>query len=766
MRKSQSSARRRLAAVGLTTGAIAAAVLVAPGAAFAAATASPAVGPASGTITVTDSATSFTTAPGAAQFQAGATCNATALATNTTSVFAASSVAKTDANTVTVGVPATLALAANGVAKGYAICFYAAATVGSAAVTTSSVPAYTVANASGTVSPTSGASGGGNTITVTAPTTAPYFTGVATPSVVFSTSACNSVYPTSPSSTLIATATKTPTTSNTVVTVPVPGGVLGTGTTAAAYNVCFYNGTTQGTSALLGSSTYNVTLPAVTLNSTVGASTGGAGIIATSTANFLTGVSSLGAAFTTAATCPTTYPAAATYAAGPPVVPGVVLAAANTVRVLGNNKLAATVPALPLSLGTPTVYQACFYNGTTQGTSTILAAASYSSTTVPTPTSVTPNAGPARGGTTITVSGTNFPTTAGAITATLGGTALASITPVSSTAFTAVTPNHSVMASAPLIVTTSAGSATLQGAFSFTNALEISPNTAPSTSTAVNMDVLGAGFTQLPGTFAIYLVDGVYDSTPNPDNPTNFANGPVAACTNVLVVTDSELICTMQLNRRLLEDGSTLLDGATYSNTVADVVTTIGSPVITSATGSFSAADVGRPIIQATPVEILGTSSANTTYITAVTSPWRAVMSKPAAATSAGAGISATIGGLPVRAAFSGTTAANGNAVTATAGSFSNSDVGRAISGAAATTIAAGTTITGVNAAGTVATLSQPVGGGGTGLVSVFVGSAVPDGAYNLTIVSHGALSGAADNPSTYTQTAVSSGSTFTVAPF
>jgi hypothetical protein len=765
MRKSQSSTRRRLAAVGLTTGAIAAAVLVAPGAAFAAATASPAVGPASGTITVTDSATSFTTAPGAAQFQAGTTCSTTALATNTTSVFAASSVAKTDANTVTVGVPATLALGASGVSKGYAICFYAGATAGSAAVTTSSVPTYTVANASGTVVPTSGASGGGNTITVTAPTAAPYFTGVAAPAVVFSTTACNSVYPASPSSTLIATATKTPSTSNTVVTVPVPGGVLGTGTTAAAYNVCFYNGTTSGSSGLLGSSTYNVTLPAVTLNSTVGASTGGAGIIATSTANFLTGVSSLGAAFTTAATCPTTYPAAATYAAGPPVVPGVVLAAANTVRVLGNNKLAATVPALPLSVGTPTVYQACFYNGTAS-TSTILAAASYSSTTVPTPTSVTPNAGPARGGTTITVAGTNFPTTAGAITATLGGTALTNITPVSSTAFTAVTPNHSVMASAPLIVTTSAGSSTLQGAFSFTNALEITPNTAPSTSTAVNMDVQGVGFTQLPGTFAIYLVDGVYDSAPNPDNSSDYTNGPVAACTNVLVVTDNELICTMQLNRRLLEDGSTLLDGATYSNAVTDVVTTSGSPVITSATGSFSAADVGRPIIQATPVEILGSSSANTTYITAVTSPGRAVMSKPAAATSASAGIAATIGGLPVRTAFSGTTTLNGNTVTAASGSFTSSDVGRAISGVSATTIAAGTTITGVNAAGTVATLSQPVGAGGTGNVSVFVGSGVPDGAYNLTIVSHGALSGAATNSSTYTQTAVSSGSTFTVAPF
>jgi hypothetical protein len=764
MRKSQSSARRRLAAIGLTTGAIAAAVLVAPGAAFAAATASPAVGPASGTITVTDSATSFTTAPGAAQFQAGTTCNTTALATNTTSVFAASSVAKTDANTVTVGVPTTLALGTNGVAKGYAICFYAAATAGSAAVTTSSVPTYTVANASGTVAPTSGASGGGNTITVTAPTTAPYFTGVASPAVVFSTTGCNSVYPTSPSSTLIATATKTPTTSNTVVTVPVPGGVLGTGTTAAAYNVCFYNGTTQGTSALLGSSTYNVTLPAVTLNSTVGSSTGGAGIIATSTSNFLTGVSSLGAAFTTAATCPTTYPTAATYAAGPPVVPGVVLAAANTVRVLGNNKLAATVPALPLSLGTPTVYQACFYNGTTAGTSTILAAASYSSTTVPTPTAVTPNAGPARGGTTITVTGTNFPTTAGAITATLGGTALASITPVSATAFTAVTPNHSVMAGAPLIVTTAAGSATLQGAFSFTNALEITPNTAPGTSTAVNMDVQGAGFTQLPGTFAIYLVDGVYNSAPNVDNALDFSNGPVAACTNVLVVTDTELICTMQLNRRLLEDGTTLLDGATYSNAITDIVTVDTSRVITSPSGQFSAADVGRPIIQTGAAAIPGTAGAGTTYISAVNSPSQAVMSQ--AAIDDATGVSATIGGVPVRAAFSGTTTVSGNTVTAASGSFSTSDVGRAISGVSATTIAAGTTITAVNAAGTIATLSQPVGAGGTGNVSVFVGSGVPDGAYNLTIVSHGALSGAADNPSTYTQTAISSGSTFTVAPF
>lgn len=769
MRKSTSSRRARLAYAGFATGTVVTAVFVAPQAAFAAATAVPSVGPVGTSVTITEDtpAAGFTAAGTVAvQLQAGTSCNTTALAAST-SVFAATSATKT-ATTVTFNVPPTTALVAStGATRTYAVCLYTAAAAGSAAVPLSSTPTFTV-SATSTLSPATGASGGGNTVTVTAPAASPYFTGVTAPAAVFSQTACAALYPVSPAAGTTAAVTRSTTTAtaNTVATIPVPTAVLGTGTTATPYNICIYNGTTAGTSALLASTPYSVTLPAVTLSSVIGPNSAGAGVTVNSAANFLTGVTTPGVAFTTAATCPTTFPATATYAAGPPVVAGVVQAvtgSTSNARKLANNRMAVTVPALPLIGSAPTTYQACIYNGITVGTSTILASAAYTSTTVPTPTGVTPSAGPALGGSTITVTGSDFPTAAGSITATLGGSPLTNITPVSSTAFTAVTPAHSVADDVPLVVTTAAGSRVLQSAYSFTNALQITPNTAPNTTTAVDVDVLGTGFLSKTfggaGNARVYLVDGEYDGADI--GSSTWANGPVAECTNVLVISDNELICTLQLNRRLTATGA-LFDPVAYTRTLTtDVNTTAGSRVVSLTTGTFTQNDIGQPIVQSGNANIPAG-----TRIVSVLSPTQAVISANALLSTAGTEITAVIGGAAVRTATANYTL-GGTTVTATgSASFSSADIGRVVTGTGIATSGAGTTITAVAAGGGSATLSQPTTAAGTGAtLSLYAAGAVPNGAYNLTYVSNGDLDAETDDTD-YEQSIVSSGSTFTVAPF
>jgi formylglycine-generating enzyme required for sulfatase activity len=84
----------------------------------------------------------------------------------------------------------------------------------------------------------------------------------------------------------------------------------------------------------------------------------------------------------------------------------------------------------------------------------------------PTITAVTPSYGPTAGGTTITITGTEL---AGASAVTVRGNAATSVTVVSDTTVTAVTPPGSLGA-ANVQVTTPGGTATISGAFTYGNA--------------------------------------------------------------------------------------------------------------------------------------------------------------------------------------------------------------------------------------------------------------------------------------------------------
>ncbi|XVV10703.1 beta strand repeat-containing protein [Actinoplanes sp. CA-131856] len=673
------------------------------------------------------------------------TTNSTCPATYTTSISgqttaAATNITRVDSTTLTFNTPSNLALDTGGVAKAYKVCYYNGTASSSTAVLDN--PQTFVLTPGIGSSATTGPSGGSNTLTFTAPSGSTPFT-TASPAVVFSLTGCPATYG-SPAAGRIGTSVTKSSTS--ALTVTVPSGVTGTGL-STPYTACFY-GAASTAEALIGASasTYSVNIPAITLSSTVGAAGVTNGITATSSSNFLLGVTSLGANYVTADRCPVTYTAATS---------GIVEGAANSVRKLANNRLAATVPVLTLTNSSPTVYQACFYNGSSAGQSTLVATAPYTVMNPHTVSSVAPTSGTVLGGTEIVVTGSNFPTTAGSITATLGGMPLLNITPVSPNAFTATTPMHAAENDATLVVTTIAGSRTLANAYSFLNDIVVSPNTAPNTTRAIDLTVKGVGFYGVTfGTAAanahMYLVNGTYN--PSDIGSSTKANGPLSECTDVLVISDSELICTLSLNRRFDASGAAI-NPTTYAGAATAATTTANSRVITATTGTFKPEDVGLTITHA--------GAAAGTRIARVLSSTTAVMDRDPIGASATTSL--TVGGALRTNATVDISGSGVYTITADAGSFTSADIGRAISGTGLN--ASGVTfITAVAAGGGSATVSLPTASSQTDTtVSFFNPIAVPNGAFTLTFVTDGSLN-AHTNPD-YSQSVVSSGSTFTVAP-
>ena len=720
-------------------------------------TVAPSSGPATGTLTVslTGFLSGVTTALG------GAVTTTTPCPVNWASLTAGVAGAnvtpvKVNDDKATVVLPTGPALN-SGLARQYSVCVYNGATT---AATLLGEGVYTVAPVA-TLTPATGPSGGGNLLTVTAPT------GTVLPSSTMSgyvaISSCPAVLPSSTNSAYQATVVRNSTGS--AATFTVPAGAAGSGSTATPYVACLYGGTTAGTSALVatsGSNVYNVTLPKIDLSSSTGGPNSGS-FFASSTTSFLTTAPTPGGIFTAGDRCP------ATYAVG--TVAGVVYTAAS-IRRLANNRAGVTVPSSGVDIvnSQPTPYQVCIYSDATAN-GKLIGNPVYTVTSVPTVSRVFPAAGPSQGGATVTVYGSNLPTAAGSITATIGGTPL-TVTPVTDTYFTAVTPLHAVADDVPLIMTTSIGTFTLPAAYDFANSITVTPNTAANTTPTVDVDVTGVGFLSLP--FAavnaavnpntsnahVYLVNGVYDPASAAGNGTgNKGNGPVAECGNVQVVTDTELFCTLQLNQRRNAAGTFAMPS--LRTPTADLHTTAGSPIVTSATAAFTQDDVGAPIKGTLSAHETDNIPANTTIVS-VTSPTTAVMSANALLTDTT--LAFTVGGV-VRADLTGVTVTGGSTTIAKTSGFTSADIGRVVTAASTASIAAGTTIVAVAADGNSATLSKPATIDGPSTVSFYAPSPVPNGVYNLTVVSNGALD-AASTVTNYSQSIVSSGSMFSVAPF
>ena len=511
-----------------------------------------------------------------------------------------------------------------------------------------------------------------------------------------------------------------------------------------------------------------VTPAVLTLSSNAGPSAGGNTITAT-TPTYTTGTPPVlaptfsgGASIEFQAVTSTATACASTYATA--VTPtgtngGIIVLPAVDLTIISANRIAMAIPTgffSGASTTTPPKYNICAYSGTTSG-STLLAQTTstggqYSIGAQAGIGTVTPSAGSVQGGTTITVTGTSFPTTSSAISASIGGTPLLNITAVSPTSFTAVTPPHAVSGALPLTVTTAGGSVTKASMFTYSYGITVSPNSGPnSRATGTPIDVQGLGFSAL--TFAntdnpddtnahVYLVRGAYDSALSGQTK---GVGETSECGSVLVVSDTELVCTMNLaaSLDLTTSGTTAMNTHDVSATTSNTSTAVTGilPVLT-------AADVGQ--------RAMGDGLVNGTTIFSQAGA-TAVLSLATGGSGTGAG-TITIGAGTVAA-----TATSGSAnLTAISPSLSASDVGKVVTG---TGIPAGTTI--LSQTGTAAVLSVAATSAATGSSGTFtIGNAVPVpiGTYTVTVVSNGA--GDEQNDTNFTKSIISSGSTFTVADY
>lgn len=761
---------RLATAAGLTTGAVTAALLVAPTAAFAATTVTPPVVAPGGTVTITDDAVTFPT--GVASPASGTLARVQVVPAATTTTTCAATIAapgpavlttavvNSGTGAVTFTVPGGATADTNGRARRHVACVYGA-TGTDARIGPAAGYAFYVGTVP-SVTPPGGVTGGGNTVTVSASTAV--FTGAATVGALFTADQCPQTYG-APAAGMSATTTRL---SDSSVSLTVPSGVTAASASVrpTSYSLCLYNGATSA-GTLLTASTYQASQ--ASLSQGAGSYAGGNALNVSSAAAFLAGIDAPGVAFSSTA-CAATWNNTGT-------PDELALVTTDNVRKVSNTRLAVTVPTLlALAPANPATWYVCVYNGRENGTSNLIASSVYGVTTVQTATAVSPRAGSALGGSRIVVSGTAFPTTPGAITATLGGAPLTGITPLTSTAFEAITPARTPANNVALVVTTAAGSTTLPNAYSFTAALNVTPNTAPNTR-SVDVIVNGIGFQSanfVPGGGAVtgahfYLVNGVYSGNEGAASSGNRANPPVADCANVLVLTDTEAICTLNLRQRLDAAGAATLTpvapgtgigavGGLATAASATITTTQGSRIIRASANAFTNDMIGLMIFEQTPTNVpVGTT------ITSVISPQIAVVSNNAVTTG-----TLAFALVPPAARQITITSANGSAnITGAAGTFASSDAGAYIVGPG---IAPGLTVS-TYTSGTAAVLSgnaTTANGAGTGTAFIIPASSrlpVPEGAYNLTFVSNGALN-AVSTDANYVQSQVSSGSTFTVSTF
>lgn len=169
----------------------------------------------------------------------------------------------------------------------------------------------------------------------------------------------------------------------------------------------------------------------------------------------------------------------------------------------------------------------------------------------PTISSVSPALGPASGGTSITVTGTNFRTGA---TVLVGGAAATAVTVQGSTSLTATTPARSSIGRVDLTVNNNDGTqaATLSGGFEYQVQLVANPGGPYSYDTERNAPMSGLQSTSVPFPIVRYLWNCGQPSghrvncTPDTPTPvfryskTAISTGPAVVYTVTLVVEDTQ----------------------------------------------------------------------------------------------------------------------------------------------------------------------------------------------------------------------------------
>ena len=278
----------------------------------------------------------------------------------------------------------------------------------------------------------------------------------------------------------------------------------------------------------------------------------------------------------TVTTCSALYKTPATVAGASNVLTAGAVDAVTVTRI-NSYRIAVKIPAgvvLPANF-TVAKYNMCVYDAASTSASTLLASAAYSVAAKPVITNITPTSGPALGGYQINVSGTGL--TSGS-TATLGNVPLSNVTVnTSGTLLTGTAPARTAGSGIQLVINSLGGTvssadpngdATLTDAtnFTLTNGIIVTPNTAPSNTTP-SLDIMGVGFSAL--TFADV------DQTTSASTTAHVALVPkstgyvkntdrmIAVCEDVLVLSDTELLCTLDLTGSL----DTTQEDATFGAT-------------------------------------------------------------------------------------------------------------------------------------------------------------------------------------------------------
>ena len=246
-------------------------------------------------------------------------------------------------------------------------------------------------------------------------------------------------------------------------------------------------------------------------------------------------------------------------------------AAATNVVVVSGTQITATTPAGSAGAVLVTVSNPGGQSGGLAGGFTYIAP--------PTVTNVSPNNGPAAGGTLVTITGTNFVSGA---TVTFGGTAATNVTVASSTTITATTPVHTSGTAAVTVTNSSGLSGSLAGGFMYIGqptVTAVSPSSGPT-----------AGGTAV-------TISG-----------TNFAVGATvtlggSAASNVVVVSATQITATTPAANA----GTvtvTVTNAFSQSGGLANGFTYIATPTVTSVSPNTGPASGG------TAVTIIGTNFA------------------------------------------------------------------------------------------------------------------------------------------------------------
>jgi len=808
--------------MGVVLGLVAAGLVGVSSPAFAAndaSTVSPAKGPSGGGNTIIATNTvggnwvqgttyypQFSATACASTYATAADITTSSATANSAGVISAAPAIATAANKIPIVVPAGVMLktytTALQTSSTWFVCIYASSS-GGAGVGQTATASYQVANPGVTLSAITGPAGGGNTITLTTNGG----TVAATNSVEFQyynpavPAPCDDRYR-APAAMAVVNGTQTGTIAVPTGNVTAPAGTTGklqvvvpntvapaAGQGAATFNVCVYNGNVAGTSTLItGAGTpYTAAGTALSGVPAQGPSGGGNTLTVSSSAPIPPGAAAefQWAGPGPAAGCSATYkayqaktfdPVSAAQWAG--VFP------ASLRNLSPTTKAAITVPstastgaaakALALNASNPSQttadYWLCVYSDAVAGTSTLVAAAPavYTISAPATVTSVSPAAGAATGGTVITVVGTNFPSN---VTASIGGVALQiqSVSP-SGTSFTASVPAHSPGGPYALSVTTAAGVYNQPKAFTFTNGIVVWPNVASNKKlTNTDVDVTGSGFAGLDWTTAantngstpnaaaahIYLVDGIYNATAAA--VAGKTNGQVTECLNPLIVADNELVCQMNAATSL-----TNVNSPAFGTTHVVYINTDSGPstTVTAVNGTyFSDSDVGMAID-----DYGAGTDIPTTTVASVIDSTHAVLTTATNLTADLVGAPAGITGTHNNAADATDGAVVGSTTIHGQSNFTTLDIGRLVTGSG---IAPGTVLTAISTADPkVATISQPASAAMTaGNFALTTTNPVQDGTYTVTVVSNGAKD-ANTTDTNYSQTVISSFSTFTVADY